>query len=453
MAVYDGLMGSLLGGNLTRSDGSMGDPEPPPVIIVVTATPEPTPEVVVVTATPEPHPVSAASTPTPAQGSLSAKTSMTLPAATVIPTVVPTATPVRVVASPTPVLPAVTPTPPPVPPPNLRHLEHKQDMLELINAERIAAGLSPVVLGDNVAAQLHAEASLAGCFSGHWGADGLKPYMRYSLAGGYQSNGENGHGSDYCIKTSDGYRGIDSIEQEIREAMDGWMSSPGHRRNILGKWHKKVNIGLAWDRYNFIAIQHFEGGYVEYDHLPVIDDGLLIVSGRVTNGVRFTDDRDLGVQIYYDPPPYPLTRGQLARTYCYASGRPIASLRPSLTGGWFYEEHEFTMSYDPCPSPYDVPPDAPAPRSANEAHLFWQAAYEASQRSAERLIRVPWITALEWNVSGGAFSVTADLLSPLADHGDGVYTLIVWAVIGDEDVVISQYSIFHGITPPDTYTP
>ena len=34
-------------------------------------------------------------------------------------------------------------------------------MLELINAARVQAGLSPVVLGDNVAAQLHAEASSA----------------------------------------------------------------------------------------------------------------------------------------------------------------------------------------------------------------------------------------------------------------------------------------------------
>ena len=57
-----------------------------------------------------------------------------------------------------------------------------------------------VVLGANNAAQLHAEASLQGCYSSHWGSNGLKPYMQYSLAGGYQSNGENGSGSDYCIK-------------------------------------------------------------------------------------------------------------------------------------------------------------------------------------------------------------------------------------------------------------
>ena len=84
-------------------------------------------------------------------------------------------------------------------------------MLALIDSERRKAGVNPVVLGINNAAQLHAESSLSDCVSSHWGADGLKPYMRYSLAGGYQSNGENGHGSDYCIKASDRYRPISSI--------------------------------------------------------------------------------------------------------------------------------------------------------------------------------------------------------------------------------------------------
>ena len=70
--------------------------------------------------------------------------------------------------------------------------------------------------------------------------------------------------------------------------MDGLMNSPGHRRNILDKWHKKVNIGLAWDSYNiFVGIQHFEGGYVEFDVLPGITDGNLTMSGRAINELRF----------------------------------------------------------------------------------------------------------------------------------------------------------------------
>ena len=330
-------------------------------------------------------------------------------------------------------------------------------MLELINDERVSAGLDPVVLGDNMAAQLHAEAALENCFSSHWGIDGLKPYTRYSLAGGYQSNAENVSGSDYCIKASDGYRANGRPEQEIRKAMyglqgnGGLMGSPGHRDNILRPWHKKLNIGLAWDRYNFKVIQHFEGDYVEYDQLPIVDKGVLRMSGSVKNGVRFEDDRELSVQVYYDSPPHALARGQVARTYCYDSGFTVAALRPPLTGRSFYSRHEFTQTYTPCPDPYDVPADAAAPRSADEAHLFWQSAYLESLARQTQTITVPWITALEWTAKGESFSVAVDLWDVLEKHGEGVYSLVVWGSIGAERVVISQYSIFHGVTPPDTY--
>ena len=318
----------------------------------------------VVTSTP-----TAISTLTPS--AVSAPTITSTPALSATPTIAPA--------------PTVTFTPMPLAPPHLRHIDEKRYMLELINAERRHAGVPMVKLGDNIAAQLHAESALKNCFSSHWGIDGLKPYMRYSLAGGYQSNGENGHGSDYCITSRDRYKAIVSITQEINEAMEGWMDSSGHRRNILDRQHKKVNIGLAWDRYNFLAYQHFEGDYVEYDELPSISaDGTLSFSGTTKNGVFFRSPRDLGIQISYDQPPHELTRGQVSRTYCYDGGRQVASLREPLTGGWSWTEDEFPKNYDPCPDPYEVPTDALPARSHNEAHDLWQEAYDASKRQRER---------------------------------------------------------------------
>ena len=373
------------------------------------------------------------------------------PRAKIVPTNTPAATP-----RPTPrsiIVPTNTPVPTATPTPHtspaLRHLELKQYMLELINKERTAGGLNPVALGDNIAAQIHAESAIENCFSSHWGVDGLKPYMRYSLAGGYQSNGENGHGLDYCIKASDGYSPIGNVKWDVREAMEGWMDSPGHRRNILRSTHKKVNIGLAWDRYNFGAFQHFEGDYVEYGDLPTIKGRILTLSGSLRNGAKFSFEDDLGVQIYYDPPPHALTRGQLVRTYCYDSGQLVAAMRPPLTGRSYYPENSFQRTYNPCPDPYDVDPNAPAPRSHDEAHDFWQAAYDASQAREGTSHVVPWITASEMKVSGNAFSVKADIGNVPA----GVYTIVVWALIDGSDEIVSQYSIFHGVTPPDTYTP
>ena len=330
-------------------------------------------------------------------------------------------------------------------------------MLALINAERARVGVEPVVLGDNVAAQLHAEGALESCFSSHWGLDGLKPYMRYSLAGGYQSNGENVSGLSYCYMPSSGYRELGPIEQEIREAMDGFMSSPGHRDNILRSWHRKVNIGLAWDSHNLRVVQHFEGDHVEYGVVPVIEEGFFTLSGMVKGGVTFLGSTDLSVGVFYDPPPNSLTRGQVARTYCYDYGQPVAFLRPPLTGNSYYPDDEFTDTYTPCPNPYDVPKESPPPRSPGEANDLWQAAYaayEESQDSAGTTITGRWVTASEWYAKDSSFSVKADLSDILAGHGPGVYTVIVWGWQPDADTntLISEYSIYHGITPPGTYT-
>ena len=292
--------------------------------------------------------------PTQAQTSTSIPTSTSFPAPAPSPTLVSTLTPVPVS---TPI-----PTPTPVLNPSQRHLDEKLYMLELVNNERSKAGRDPVVLGNNVAAQLHAEAALDGCHASHWGADGLKPYMRYSLAGGYQSNGENGSGFDYCIKASDGYAAIASIKGEIRDAVEGWMDSPGHRRNILDPWHRKVNIGIAWDRYNAMIFQHFEGDYVSYDQLPAIKSGILSIDGRTKNGATLQGLWDLAVTILYDPAPSALTRGQLARTYCYDNGRTVAGIRPPATGGSYYTEHSYKSTYQPCPNPNKVATNAAAPR-------------------------------------------------------------------------------------------
>ena len=317
-----------------------------------------------------------------------------------------------------------------------------QYMLELINEERMKAEVPPLSLGSNTAAKLHAESMLENCFAAHWGVDGLKPYMRYSQAGGYHYNAENGSGLSYCITPSDGYRTV-GVREGIRRAMTGLMDSPGHRRQILGQWHRKVNIGLAWDDYNVMVVQHFEGDYVEYDSLPSIEEGVLSLTGRNRNGVQFADKYDLAISLYYDPLPHALTPGQLARTYCSTNGRKVASFRPPLDEGYTYTDDEFTTTYTPCPSPYDVPLDTPAPGSPDEAHDAWREAKDASLNIEPQSVTAPWITASNWNANGNTFAMSSDISPVLREHGSGVYTVLVWGVIDGEDVPISQYSMWH----------
>ena len=103
---------------------------------------------------------------------------------------------------------------------------------------------------------------------------------------------------------------------------EGGLSSP---RGVVPQF-SKVNIGLAWDEYNVYLVQQFEGDYVAFEQRPIIHGDLLSMSGTTKNGVTLSDE-SFGVQLYYDPPPQDLTRGQLARTYCVALGVTVTSLK------------------------------------------------------------------------------------------------------------------------------
>ena len=334
-------------------------------------------------------------------------------------------------------------------PPEQRYIKEKRYMLELINAERIREGLEPVVLGSNVAAQLHAEASIEECFASHWDLDGLKPYMRYSLAGGYQANVENVAGSDYCPSRFAFYAPVSDIRLEIRETMDGWMDSPGHREAIMDPWAEKVNVGLEWSTYSFSAVQQFEGDYVEYVELPTIEGDVLTAAGRVKNGLSIATDERLVVAIFYDPPPRRLTKGQIARTYCYDVGTPVAILREPPPKGSYYIDDETDETFEFCPDPRDVSPDASPPTSDDEAYELWQEARRASMKGIERTVPLLHITASRWVVRGNTFSVRANVVAVTNRYGPGVYTMAIQTDSGGEDVLISQYSIFHEIRPPE----
>ena len=174
---------------------------------------------------------------------------------------------------------------------------------------------------------------------------------------------------------------------------------------------------------------------MEFDVLPIINDGNLTLSGRAINELRFSDREDLGLQLYYDPPPHALTRGQVSRTYCYDNGLQIAAFRYPLTGNYYWSTDQYLSTHNPCSDPYDVPPDAAPPRSADEAHSFWEQAYAASQLQQAKPITVPWVTASTWTTTDREFSITADIGELLSKYGPGVYTILLWGQVSGEDVL------------------
>ena len=105
-------------------------------------------------------------------------------------------------------------------------------ILELVNAERKKAGCSPVILNATLAkaAQAHSEDMAAHQNMSHTGSNGSSPGDRITRAGyGWSTYGEN---------VAYGYATPERV-------MTGWMSSPGHKANILNCAFKEIGIGLA----------------------------------------------------------------------------------------------------------------------------------------------------------------------------------------------------------------
>ena len=348
----------------------------------------------------------AASFPTPTVAP-TVPTRTPVPAPTVEPPTVPTYTPspsLKATATPTPrpTVPTPTSVPTPVPTeyeilqqpdPVLRHLAAKQHLLERTNDEREKAGVPTVKMGENPAAQLHAEAALRGCYSSYWDRWGLKPNARYVLSGGTGSDGENLIGSSYCITSRDFYTPLDPIEVEIDEAVQSWIESPGHQANMLNPSHTELNLGIAYDRYNIVMVQHFASDYVSYEKPPAIDDrGRLSLKGKVEGATMEIGDVS-SLIIAYDPPPRMLARGQLARTYALCAPTRIGYLLKPLPPGWTYEpprDRSKELRFVPgCVDPYETDPDRDAPSSPQEA-LMASVAYGSARLLSEQSIF--WMT-------------------------------------------------------------
>ncbi|MDO8472494.1 MAG: CAP domain-containing protein [Dehalococcoidia bacterium] len=270
-----------------------------------------------------------------------------------------------------------------------------QYVLGLINKDRADFGHAPVTLGTNQAAQQHADDMFAGYFLSHWGTDGLKPYMRYTQAGGDNYEGENSAYAGWYDPADDPNRwatiDAQSELQQLEYAMmyDDAPSNWGHKDNILNPWHKKVNIGITYDNHRLAFVEQFEGDYVQFTQLPATAGSTLSMSGTATLGNIDS------VGIFYDPPPQPLTNQQLVNgPHSYSLGDQVGFVYAPPPPGYFYTT---------------LPPNA--------------------------------VQASRWSVNSGVFNIQADLSLALR-RGPGVYTVVIVTKAGTEMLPVTNYSIF-----------
>ncbi|MCP3754650.1 CAP domain-containing protein [Streptomyces sp. TBY4] len=106
------------------------------------------------------------------------------------------------------------------------------EVLALVNKERTAVGCPVLTVNEKLtkAAQDHSEDMAAHSNMSHTGSDGSDPGQRITRAG-YQWR-------TYAENVAYGYPTAAAV-------MEGWMNSPGHKRNILDCSVKEIGIGLA----------------------------------------------------------------------------------------------------------------------------------------------------------------------------------------------------------------
>ncbi|MEV7235337.1 CAP domain-containing protein [Streptomyces sp. NPDC051020] len=105
-------------------------------------------------------------------------------------------------------------------------------VLALVNSERGKVGCSPLTVNAKLtkAAQEHSKDMADHRNMSHTGSDGSSPADRITRAGyTWSAYGEN---------VAYGYSTPESV-------MNAWMTSPGHKRNILDCTYKEIGIGLA----------------------------------------------------------------------------------------------------------------------------------------------------------------------------------------------------------------
>jgi uncharacterized protein YkwD len=143
-----------------------------------------------------------------------------------------------------------------VPPPGVRHLPKVEDLVfELTNRARQAKGLPPFIKDAELTqvARAFSDDMLVRRFFDHTTPDGVSFDER--IADRYRHRvrlmGEN-------IWYATGYN-PGRIRQVAKEIVDDWMTSPGHRENILDPRFTHLGVGVSARNGTIRATQEFVG--------------------------------------------------------------------------------------------------------------------------------------------------------------------------------------------------
>ena len=243
------------------------------------------------------------------------------------------------------------------------------NILGMINEEREVEKVPPVALDDlaTEVATKHAWDLIKGEFTSHWGRDGLKPYHRYSFAGGTEATAENVSAADntWSMKAQDLKQDTAYLHLRLYQEKP---PNDGHRKTILNPEHTHVGIGVVVHELRLRVVELFLSRYVDVK---------------------------------------PVVREAKPGLTCYLQERFGAP----------YRFNNLEVHYEPLPEPPD-----PEWLRASRSYSLPKEARQAPSQSCRNLLFI-LTEAVEWlRLTGQNFSVPVKLYKSTP----GIYTIVTW---------------------------
>jgi uncharacterized protein YkwD len=230
---------------------------------------------------------------------------------------------------------------------NLGHLKDTEktfddiraNLLQMINEERAIDKLRPVVLDEfatRVATQ-HAREMAVNDFASHWGMDGLKPYHRYSFAGGTDATQENVSAADntWSMKAADLKQ--DTAYPQVRLYQEK-PPNDGHRRTILAPQQTHLGIGLAVEKLRLRMVQLFVARYVEVkspQRSAKVGDKISFVGKLLKSAYSLNS-----IEVHYEPMPVAPELDWLRQSGSYSLPAESQVLRPRIPLSYVYSDRK-----------------------------------------------------------------------------------------------------------------
>jgi uncharacterized protein YkwD len=146
--------------------------------------------------------------------------------------------------------------------PQVRIPDLEQEIHSLINSERLANNVNALVLDQGLSkvARDHSQDMISRGFFNHVDPDGKAPRDRLRLAGytcpkiSGENIFQNNLYSRVTIRGNQRSYEWNSLNEIATSTVRDWMTSPGHRQNILQKSYSRTGVGAAIARNGQVLI-------------------------------------------------------------------------------------------------------------------------------------------------------------------------------------------------------